>query len=268
MTTSKQRLSLRRPIGNACKRGFTLTELLVVVSIIVILISLLLPALSKARDTARRTQCASNIRSLCQWSYTYAAQSRGWLPPIHLPNTGWPYWIDGDSSGQDWRDRIANELGVQWTFFYCPSNDAWNIPTFWQYPDGTKSDIASVWGYCYYPHPEQYNVVWENPPRGHSPTSPATTANAAQPWAASNLTDVPFYDVMWTDITRNADGVFSAASGSNHVIGTEKPAGYVPPGNGGCNVGYTDGHVEWHSQSTLQERWYYVDPTGTYRGYW
>ena len=212
----------------------------------------------------------SNIRNLCQWTYAYAAQNRGWLPPIHVPNTEWPYHIDSNPSGQDWRDTIATELGVQLSFFYCPTNDAWNIQAFWEYPDGLKSDIESIWGYSYYPHPEQYSVVtWENPPRGNTPSSAVNPMNTGhQPWTATNLTDKPYYDVMWTDNTRSSNGVFSAAGGSNHVTGTESPAGYVPLGNGGCNVGYTDGHVEWHPQTTLQEHWYITDGSGTYRGYW
>src|SRR5262245_17758348 len=61
------------------KRAFTLVELLVVIGVIAVLIAVLLPALSKARQAGYRTQCLSNIRNLCIAQAAYATQYKNLL---------------------------------------------------------------------------------------------------------------------------------------------------------------------------------------------
>jgi len=62
------------------RRGFTLVELLVVIGIIAVLISMLMPALNKARQSAYAVQCASNMRQLGQGFLMYAGEYKGVLP--------------------------------------------------------------------------------------------------------------------------------------------------------------------------------------------
>jgi len=65
----------------ATTRGFTLLELLVVISIIAVLIALLLPALGSARESARRVRCGSGLHQLAIAHTAYAIEHHGELPP-------------------------------------------------------------------------------------------------------------------------------------------------------------------------------------------
>jgi prepilin-type processing-associated H-X9-DG protein len=87
-------------------RGFTLAELLVVAGIIIVLIAILLPVLSKVRERARRAQCSSNMRQIGSALFAYAADNKGQLF-VHwrsVANPARPYWnrLSTKTNGTPW----------------------------------------------------------------------------------------------------------------------------------------------------------------------
>jgi prepilin-type N-terminal cleavage/methylation domain-containing protein len=75
-----------RNIRDCTAPGFTLVELLVVIGIIALLISILLPALSRARDAGNSVKCLENMRQVGMAVTFYVNENRGrWLPPYRMP---------------------------------------------------------------------------------------------------------------------------------------------------------------------------------------
>src|SRR3954463_14343135 len=82
------------------RRGFTLVELLVVIGVIALLMALLLPVLSRARESANQVKCLSNVRQIAAALVSYANDNRGWMPGASMGQYRQPSdWIHWQLSG-------------------------------------------------------------------------------------------------------------------------------------------------------------------------
>ena len=99
------------------KKGFTLVELLVVISIIALLLAILMPSLQKAREQAKLVVCGSNLHQWGVVCFNFAADHDGYMPLAyrHFDGSAMPIMINDvtskktmgfadDSRDGEWRD--------------------------------------------------------------------------------------------------------------------------------------------------------------------
>ncbi|OGV50269.1 MAG: hypothetical protein A2017_06690 [Lentisphaerae bacterium GWF2_44_16] len=107
-------------------RFFTLVELLVVISIIIILISLLLPGLGKAKESAKGINCKNNLRQIGQGGMAYTIDYNDWMPINVYPSCYWSELLK--TYLQD-----NTKYGYLGNVYICPARSVQNINCYYSH---------------------------------------------------------------------------------------------------------------------------------------
>jgi len=263
------------------RRAFTLIELLVVIAIIGLLLAVIVPALSSAKEQAYRIICRNNIRQQCMGVILFAEENNGKVPE---PGDGYWFW---DVSF--WcTNQISEASGIDHKVYFCPSNprkksdDArywqyewvfgWGVPLNAPLSLRDESVLTENQQKNYYRVLSYIYMFDRLNPNGTSrlPQQLQTGEDAVWISKIPDLTNAPstimIMDAVisdrnrwnFTDIrTGGAWPAFGIADTTNHLSRRTlvNPAGSNTSREpSGGNVGYADGHCEWRAFNRMDYR--------------
>ncbi|MBN2212056.1 MAG: type II secretion system protein, partial [Sedimentisphaerales bacterium] len=262
-------------------QGFTLIELLVVVSIIALLVSILLPALNKAREAAKIAVCASNESQIIKGLFIYATDNEGRLPPVYLG----PWLMDIPYRTTDY---IEESGGTKETM-YCPSDKIREPSNFFYrhqepstYNVNTREDTGNppeptgeIWRkthfrnigyYLLLPAVKDYDYLRDDSllhggkkfPKGTTDRFPAEqelAVDIVQCNTVGNTYNPTTY--QGNDPDNDTFGVYRNGAGLGHPNngGIMEPTVHMSQKEPkGGNIGFLDGHVRWRHFNEMEYR--------------
>jgi prepilin-type N-terminal cleavage/methylation domain-containing protein/prepilin-type processing-associated H-X9-DG protein len=250
------------------KKAFTLVELLVVIAIIGLLLSILMPALSRVREMAKRTICTSNVKQIGTAIASYAADYDdllpfygGWDPAYKgafsgkAKDEGHPYavyradkdpWIGPPLVAMKLACLAEGGYSSDGKVFYCPSN---KDPQFMyqSYVKPLAPNTSSKWGTL----PQAYNVgknQWVRVGYAYYPIDKAI--RNVPPFTGMTREQGRWFPTVTARklgrVTRNAPyltDVIWSKEDITHRAGSKKVNGKTVLNKAGVNALFADGHT-------------------------